>query len=62
MDVTHEGEEFVYVLEGELHGEIGGQAFQLKAGDSLFLRSTAPHIFYNPTDKVTRAVTVIYPY
>jgi transcriptional regulator with XRE-family HTH domain len=61
-DVTHEGEEFVYLLEGELHGEIAGQNFKMKVGDSLFLRSTTPHIFFNPTDKPVRAIAVIYPY
>ncbi len=61
-NVTHEGEEFLYVLEGEIQGEIGGAKFHLKAGDSLYLRSSAPHVFYNPTDRPTRAVAVVYPF
>lgn len=62
LDVTHEGEEFIYLLEGELHGEIAQETFVLKVGDSLFLRSTSPHVFFNPTDRPAKAVTVIYPY
>jgi transcriptional regulator with XRE-family HTH domain len=61
-DVTHEGEEFIYILEGEMAGEIAGEKFHLEAGDSLFLRSTSPHVFYNPTSKPTKALTVIYPF
>ncbi len=60
--ITHSGEEFVYILEGEIEGEIAGEKFYLKAGDSLFLFSTAPHVFYNPGEVIARAVAVIYPY
>lgn len=61
-DVTHEGEEFIYLLEGELHGEISGKPFRLSPGDTLYLRSTSPHVFFNPGEKMTRAIAVIYPY
>ena len=61
-DVTHEGEEFIYILEGELAGEIAGEKFHLEEGDSLFLHSTSPHVFYNPGSKPTKALTVIYPF
>lgn len=58
----HPGEEFVFLLEGELHGEIGGESFVLKKGDSLFLRSSTPHRYFNPTDQDARAIAVVYPY
>ncbi len=61
-DMTHEGEEFIYLLEGEIQGEIAGKAFKLAPGDSLYLRSTEPHVFYNPGSVIARALTVIYPF
>lgn len=62
QDVTHDGEEFVYLLEGVMEGEIAGEPFRLLPGDSLYLRSTLPHIFFNPGKTVARALTVIYPF
>jgi len=62
QDMTHPGEEFIYLLEGKLEGEIAGESFKMEAGDSLFLRSTQPHVFFNPGDKPARALTVIYPF
>lgn len=62
QDVTHAGEEFIYILEGVLEGEISGESFRLNPGDSLYLRSTQAHIFYNPGTTVTKALTVIYPF
>jgi len=61
-DQTHPGEEFIYVLEGTISGKINGESFELMPGDSIYLRSGAPHIFYNAGDKFARALTVIYPY
>lgn len=61
-DATHDGEEFIFLLEGVLAGEIAGEAFQMEPGDSLFLRSTLPHVFYNPGKITAKALTVIYPF
>lgn len=61
-NLTHPGEEFVYVLEGKLEGEINAEPVSLSAGDSLFFRSNTPHSFYNPYDETARAITVIYPF
>jgi len=60
--VSHAGEEFLFILEGELYGEIAGEEIHAKAGDSIYLKSSSPHVFYNPTSKKTRAVAVVYPF
>jgi transcriptional regulator with XRE-family HTH domain len=60
--VSHAGEEFLYILEGEMHGEIGGEKIKVEAGDSLYLRSSSPHVFYNPSSKRAKAVAVVYPF
>lgn len=61
-DVTHPGEEFMYVLEGHIRGEIGDEVIDLAPGDSLYFRSTSKHLFYNPGQKTARALVVIYPF
>jgi len=44
---THPGEEIIYVLEGALEYEIGGQKSKVKAGDVLFVPAGAPHTAKN---------------
>ncbi len=57
----HAGEEFAFVLEGELLYEVDGVEHRLYAGDSVHLRSTVPHSMYNDTDRVTTVVSVVTP-
>lgn len=57
----HPGEEFAYVLEGELLYEVQGVEHRLYPGDSVHLRSTVPHRLYNDTDRVTTVVSVVTP-
>lgn len=45
--VTHEGEEFIYCLSGEIDYHIGQESYHLDAGDSLLFDSARPHSFYN---------------
>jgi transcriptional regulator with XRE-family HTH domain len=61
-DVTHAGEELIVMIEGSIEAEVAGEQITLKTGDSLFFRSTEPHTFYNPNEKVARAVAVVYPF
>lgn len=57
----HPGEEFAYVLAGELLYEVEGVENRLHPGDSVHLRSTVPHSLYNDTDQVTTVVSVVTP-
>jgi transcriptional regulator with XRE-family HTH domain len=45
------GEEGGYLLAGELEIHVADQAFHLKAGDGLHLRSDLPHTIYNHGDE-----------
>ena len=45
---THEGEEFLYVLRGELEIALDGKKYRLKAGDSLYFDSSTSHHWVNP--------------
>jgi len=45
---THEGEEFLLVLRGELHLALDKEEFRLKTGDSFYFESATPHRWKNP--------------
>ena len=45
---AHEGEEFLYVLRGELRIALEGEDYQLKSGDSFYFESATPHSWKNP--------------
>jgi quercetin dioxygenase-like cupin family protein len=40
---SHQGEEFIYVLEGALRVEYGRDAHTLLPGDSIYYNSLVPH-------------------
>jgi transcriptional regulator with XRE-family HTH domain len=41
--MSHEGEDFVYLVAGEMLYEVDGVAYELKAGDTLHFDSRKPH-------------------
>jgi len=45
---THEGEEFLYVLRGELRISLQEEEYRLQRGDSFYFESTTPHQWRNP--------------
>jgi DNA-binding transcriptional MerR regulator/quercetin dioxygenase-like cupin family protein len=45
---THEGEEFMYVLRGQLSITLEKEEYRLKAGDSFYFESATPHHWKNP--------------
>src|ERR1700726_3012306 len=45
---THEGEEFLYVLRGELTITLEKEEYRLKAGDSFYFESATQHHWKNP--------------
>ena len=47
--VQHEGEELIYVLEGEVSQVVNGQAFLLRPGDSMHYLGQYPHSWSNPS-------------
>src|SRR5918992_4610104 len=55
----HPGTEMVLVLDGRLDIHIGFRRHELSAGDSMHFPSSLPHRYVNPTEKETRAVTVL---
>ncbi|AUM74179.1 helix-turn-helix domain-containing protein [Paracoccus jeotgali] len=64
--VQHEGEEIIYLLDGEIVQELGGQAFHMRQGDALHYSGDTPHAWRNPTDRPARilwtgTLTVLTP-
>ena len=58
---SHLGEEFLYVLSGQLSLKVGDENFVLSAGDSAQHPSTTPHAWGNPGGRVTRLLWVGTP-
>ena len=56
----HEGEEFIYVLEGEINFIYGNQADVLKTGDSVYYNSIIPHHLSAAGDKDAKILAVVY--
>jgi quercetin dioxygenase-like cupin family protein len=45
---SHQGEEFLYLLRGELHISVDQDQYRLKTGDSFYFESGTPHHWRNP--------------
>jgi len=58
---SHEGEEFIYVLRGDLEITIDGEGYHLKPGDSFYFDSATPHRWKNPGRKETLVLWVNTP-
>jgi len=58
---THEGEEFLYVLRGELAITVEKEEYRLKAGDSFYFESATPHHWKNPGQAETWVLWVNTP-
>jgi transcriptional regulator with XRE-family HTH domain len=52
--VHHEGDELIYVLEGEITQTVDGEAIRLSAGDSLHFRGSSDHSWANESDRPAR--------
>jgi transcriptional regulator with XRE-family HTH domain len=57
---THDGEEFIFVLEGEMEAILGGHKDVLHPGDSIYYDSTIPHKVQCHRDIPTKILAVIW--
>lgn len=58
---SHDGEEFIYLLEGRLEFRTEDQHYLLYPGDSLYFESSTPHAYRALGRKNAKALTVVYP-
>ena len=52
--VTHEGEEIIVILDGEIEQTLGGEAVTMRAGDSLHYSGATPHSWANRSAATAR--------
>ena len=58
---AHEGEEFIYVLRGDLEISLDGEHYLLKRGDSFYFESSTGHRWKNPGRRETLVLWVNTP-
>lgn len=57
---SHEGEEFIYVLEGEIEINYGKEVFKLSKGDSIYLDSIVMHNVHSANQNSAKILAVVY--
>lgn len=57
---SHEGEEFIYVLEGEVEINYGKEIYNLAKGDSIYLDSVVIHNVHAANNQPARILAVVY--
>ncbi len=60
VEYHHDGEEFIYVLEGGLRIQVGQNTSTVKKGQSINFDSSISHKLSNPTREKTELLVVIY--
>ncbi|MBA4391966.1 MAG: Cro/Cl family transcriptional regulator [Desulfobacca sp.] len=61
-DFRHDGEEFIYVLEGTLELFFSSKSFVLKEGDCAYFDADKPHSGISLGEKKAKLLIVIYSY
>jgi transcriptional regulator with XRE-family HTH domain len=57
---SHEGEEFIFVLEGEVEINYGKETYQLSKGDSIYLDSIVLHNVHAGNQQPAKILAVVY--
>jgi quercetin dioxygenase-like cupin family protein len=60
VEYKHEGEEFVYVLEGRVEITLGEEAHVVKKGGTLHFNSGVTHNLKNLSSKQSKLLVVVY--
>jgi len=57
---SHEGAEFIYVLEGEIEINYGKEVYRLAKGDSIYLDSIVLHNVHAGNNQSAKILAVVY--
>jgi transcriptional regulator with XRE-family HTH domain len=57
---AHDGQEFIFVLEGNMEVRLGGEIHILEPGDTIYYDSTIPHLVKCHGKKTTKILAVLY--
>ncbi len=56
----HDGEEFIFVMDGELQFTLGSKVQTLKKGESIHFHSSTPHKLKSLSAEITRCLVILY--
>jgi transcriptional regulator with XRE-family HTH domain len=60
---SHEGEEFIFVMEGEIEINYGKEIYRLGKGDSIYYDSIVSHNVHAGSDQPAKILAIVYtPY
>jgi len=57
----HNGQEFIYILEGMLTVILNNKKFELHPGDSMHINSSEPHTWFNETNNIVKLLLITAP-
>ena len=57
---SHEGEEFIYVMEGVVEVAYGKKHHVIEAGDSIYYDSIVPHHVHGYNGQAAKILAVVY--
>nr|WP_319270981.1 XRE family transcriptional regulator [uncultured Draconibacterium sp.] len=57
---SHEGEEFIYVLEGSIEINYGKEVYLLQKGDTIYLDSVVAHNIHAAGEQTAKILAVVY--
>ena len=57
---AHDGQEFIFVLEGNMEVRLGEEIHILEPGDTIYYDSTVPHLVKCHGNKTTKILAVLY--
>ena len=57
---AHEGEEFIFVMEGEVEIKYGKETYTLKTGDSIYYDSIVMHHVHGVPGKSAKILALVY--
>ena len=57
---AHEGEEFIYVMQGEVEVDYGKDKYTLAEGDSIYYDSIVKHHIHGVPGKSAKILALVY--
>lgn len=57
---SHDGQEFIFVLDGTMEVRLGEEILALEPGDAIYYDSTVPHLVKCRGDRPARILAVLY--
>jgi len=57
--INHDGQEFVYILEGTIELFYDGKTHTLNQGDSAYIDASKPHTFHGMGESIAKMIAVV---